>query len=152
MSPGPDSFPEPRLNYLAAFVFRVSAVFLFCGAELYRFLKQARQRASRRFLKDGAKSSLPQYRQTSFSAPAVDRDDRGESVEAFARRAAFGAAPTAFSFAGAPDLPFRPTDASGADFDSVFTLRSTSRARAWCPCGGEHTLLCRRHVGSDSSH
>jgi hypothetical protein len=128
----------------------VSAAFF--GAELYRFLKQARQRASRRFLKDGARSSLPQYRQTTFSAPDVDRDDRGESVEAFARRAAFGAAPTAFFFAGAADLPFRPTDTSGADLDSVFTLKSPSRARAWCPRRREHALLCRRDGGSDSLH
>jgi hypothetical protein len=41
-------------------------------------LKQARQRASRRFLKDGARSSLPQYLHTSFSAADTFRDDRGE--------------------------------------------------------------------------
>jgi hypothetical protein len=40
-------------------------------------LKQARQRASRLFLKDGARSSLPQYLQTSFSALDPARDDRG---------------------------------------------------------------------------
>ncbi|HUO04088.1 MAG TPA: hypothetical protein VMU16_02715 [Candidatus Binataceae bacterium] len=34
-------------------------------------MKQARHRASRRFLKDGARSSLPQYLQTNFSAFAV---------------------------------------------------------------------------------
>jgi hypothetical protein len=83
-------------------------------------LKQARQRASRRFLKEGAKSSLPQYRQTSFSVLDVDRDDRGELVGAFAGRAAFEAAPTAFFLVGATDLPLRVTDASGADLASVF--------------------------------
>jgi len=46
-------------------------------------LKQARHRASRRFLKDGARSLLPQYRQTNFSALAAACDDRG------GRRAAF---------------------------------------------------------------
>jgi hypothetical protein len=40
-------------------------------------LKQARQRASRRFLNDGARSSLPQYRQTKFSPADFARDKRG---------------------------------------------------------------------------
>jgi hypothetical protein len=31
-------------------------------------------------------------------------------------------------------------------------VRSPSLARAWCPCRREHTLLCRRDVGSESSH
>jgi hypothetical protein len=31
-------------------------------------------------------------------------------------------------------------------------VRSPSGARAWCSCRREHTLLCRRDVGSDSSH
>jgi hypothetical protein len=39
-------------------------------------LKQARHRTSRLFLKDGAKSSLPQYLQTSFSVLDAARDDR----------------------------------------------------------------------------
>ena len=30
--------------------------------------------------------------------------------------------------------------------------RSPSRARAWYPCRREHSLLCRRNDGSDSSH
>jgi len=84
-------------------------------------LKQARQRASRRFTKDGAMSSLPQYRQTSFSVPDVDRDDRGESFGAFAGRAAFGAARTAFFFTGVTDLPFWVSDASVVDLSLVFT-------------------------------
>jgi len=83
-------------------------------------LKQARQRASRRFLKEGARSSLPQYRQTSFSVPDVDRDDRGVSFGVFAGRAAFGAASAAFFFAGATDLLLRMTDASGAYLGSAF--------------------------------
>jgi len=69
-------------------------------------LKQARQRASRLFLKDGARSSLPQYRQISFSALDATRDDRRGRCGAFlvfAARAAFGAAPTAFFFAGTTD-------------------------------------------------
>jgi hypothetical protein len=69
-------------------------------------LKQARQRASRRFLKEGARSSLPQYRQISFSVLDVNLDDRGESFGAFAGRAAFDAVPTAFFFAGATDYRF----------------------------------------------
>jgi hypothetical protein len=36
-------------------------------------LKQERQRASRRFLKEGARSSLRQYRQTNFSLLAAVR-------------------------------------------------------------------------------
>jgi len=46
-------------------------------------LKQARHRASRRFLNDGARSSLPQYLQTNFSAADAARGDCG------GRRAAF---------------------------------------------------------------
>jgi hypothetical protein len=46
-------------------------------------LKQVRQRASPLFLKDGARSSLPQYLQTSFSALDAARDDRGGRREAF---------------------------------------------------------------------
>jgi len=71
-------------------------------------LKQARHRASRRFAKDGARSSLPQYRQTSFSALDAARDDRGGRCGAFvvfAAPPAFGLAPTACFFAGATDLP-----------------------------------------------
>ncbi|MBF6567713.1 MAG: hypothetical protein IVW54_02415 [Candidatus Binataceae bacterium] len=87
-------------------------------------MKQARQRASRRFLKDGARSSLPQYRQTSFSVLAAARDDRGgrgEAFVAFAERAAFGFEPAACFLVGATDLPLRVTDTSGADSGSVFT-------------------------------
>jgi len=46
-------------------------------------LKQARHRASRRFLNDGARSSLPQYLQTNFSSLATARDDRGGLRAAF---------------------------------------------------------------------
>jgi site-specific DNA recombinase len=38
-------------------------------------------------------------------------------------------------------------DAKGVSF----VAGSPSRARAWCPCRREHSLLCRRHVGSVSS-
>jgi hypothetical protein len=69
-------------------------------------LKQARHRASRRFLKDGAMSSLPQYRQITFSVLVAARDDRAgrRGVSAvFVARATFGLAPTACFFAGATD-------------------------------------------------
>jgi hypothetical protein len=69
-------------------------------------LKQARHRASRLFLKEGARSSLPQYLQTSFSSADPARDDRGSRRRAFvvfAARAAVGAAATAFFFTGATD-------------------------------------------------
>jgi hypothetical protein len=69
-------------------------------------LKQALQRASRLFLKDGARSSLPQYLQTSFSVVDPVRDDRGGRCRAFvvfAARAAFGLAPPACFFTGATD-------------------------------------------------
>jgi hypothetical protein len=57
-------------------------------------------------LKDGARSSLPQYLQTSFCAFDPARDDRGGRRNAFvvfAARAAFGLAPAACFFAGAID-------------------------------------------------
>jgi hypothetical protein len=66
-------------------------------------LKQARQRASRLFLKDGARSSLPQYLQTSFSVLDAARDDRGGRPGAFvvfAARVAFGLPPIACFFTG----------------------------------------------------
>jgi hypothetical protein len=66
-------------------------------------LKQARHRASRLFLKEGARSSLPQYLQTSFSVLDAARDDRGGAFMIFAAGAAFGLAPTACFFAGATD-------------------------------------------------
>jgi hypothetical protein len=46
-------------------------------------LKQARQRASRLLLNDGARSSLPQYRQINFSPSGFARDDRGGRPAAF---------------------------------------------------------------------
>jgi hypothetical protein len=69
-------------------------------------LKQARQRASRRFLKDGARSSLPQYLQTSFSVLDATCDDRGGRVGTFVvfpARAAFGLLPPACFFTDAAD-------------------------------------------------
>jgi len=53
------------------------------AAEPYRCLKQARQRASHFFLNDGARSSLPQYRQINFSPFGFARDDRGGRPAAF---------------------------------------------------------------------
>jgi hypothetical protein len=57
-------------------------------------------------LKDGARSSLPQYLQTSLFVLDASRDDcggrRGIFV-VFAARAALGAAPPAFFFAGTTD-------------------------------------------------
>jgi hypothetical protein len=83
-------------------------------------LKQARQRASRRFLKDGARSSLPQYRHTSFSALDPARDDRGEAFAVVAARAAFGLAPTARFFTGATDLWLGAANALDLGSASVF--------------------------------
>jgi hypothetical protein len=89
-------------------------------------LKQARHRASRLFLKDGARSSLPQYLQTSLFVLDASRDDcggrRGTSV-VFAAHAAFGEAPPAFFFAGVTDwsvLPLWLTDPPSKDLASAF--------------------------------
>jgi hypothetical protein len=74
-------------------------------------------------LKDGARSSLPQYLQTSFSVLDPALDDRGGCSVAFvifAALAAFGLA-RAFFFAGATDLWLGSTDAPGTDSISVFT-------------------------------
>jgi hypothetical protein len=74
-------------------------------------------------LKDGARSSLPQYLQTSFSALDAARDDCGDRCGAFvvlAAPPAFGLAPTAGFFAGATDLLLLASDTSGADLASVF--------------------------------
>jgi hypothetical protein len=70
-------------------------------------LKQARHRASRLFLKEGERSSLPQYLQTNFSALEVARDDRRgrcAAFLAFEARAAFDLAATAFFFAAGTGL------------------------------------------------
>jgi hypothetical protein len=66
-------------------------------------LKQARQRASRLFLKDGARSSLPQYLQTNFLALNARDDPSGRCAAflVFERIVAFGLAATAFFFIGA---------------------------------------------------
>jgi hypothetical protein len=69
-------------------------------------LKQARHRASRLFSKDGARSSLPQYLQISFSAVDSDRDNRGDRDETFLvfeDSAAFGLAALAFFLADSAD-------------------------------------------------
>jgi hypothetical protein len=67
-------------------------------------LKHSRQRASRRFLNDGARSSLPQYRQSNFSpfdfAPN-DRGGRGVAFRVFGGGAPFRFAAAVFFFAGA---------------------------------------------------
>jgi hypothetical protein len=82
MSPDPDpAFDE---NYVAAFVFRVRAACLPRTAEPERFLKQAGHRASRRCLKDGARSSLRGYLQTRFSVLDAARDGRRGAFLAFA--------------------------------------------------------------------
>ena len=60
-------------DYFFALTFRACFV-LDRELEPYRFLKQARQRASRLFLKEGARSSLPQYLQ--ISEPDSLLDDR----------------------------------------------------------------------------
>jgi hypothetical protein len=74
-------------------------------------------------LKDGARSSLPQYRQTSISVLDAAGDDRGGccgAVVVFVARAAFDAAPPAFFFAAAADLPLGLTNTPGVDSVSVF--------------------------------
>jgi hypothetical protein len=74
-------------------------------------LKQARHRASRCFLKDGARSSLPQYRQTSFSvldAAADDRNSRRAAFLVFEVSAAFGLPDAAVLLAGAAGLSAGP--------------------------------------------
>jgi hypothetical protein len=86
-------------------------------------LKQARQRASRRFLKDGARSSLPQYRQTTFSEVVAARDDRADRCGVFvvfAARATFGLIRADCFFTGAADLPLCVSDPSDAGLASVF--------------------------------
>jgi hypothetical protein len=65
-------------------------------------LKQARQRASRRFTNDGARSSLLQYRHTNFFISDATRDDRGGRtlLPAFVAGAAFGWLAMTFFFGG----------------------------------------------------
>jgi hypothetical protein len=58
------------------FAFRSRVVPFIRAAEPYRFLKQERHRASRLFLKDGERSSLPQYLQANFPTFDGIRDDR----------------------------------------------------------------------------
>jgi hypothetical protein len=86
-------------------------------------LKQARQRASRRFLKDGARSSLPQYRQTKLSELEAARDDRAGRCGVFAvfvARATFRLIRADCFFPGAADFPLCVNDPSGAGLASVF--------------------------------
>jgi hypothetical protein len=70
-------------------------------------LKQARQRASRRFLNDGARSSLPQYLHTNFSELDATLDDRAGCRTAFLvfeGGAAFGLAAAVVFLTGAAGL------------------------------------------------
>jgi len=86
-------------------------------------LKQARQRASRRFLKDGTRSSFPQYRQISFSKLEAARDDRAGRCGVFVvfvARASFGLIRADCFFTGAADLPLCVSDSPGAGLASVF--------------------------------
>jgi hypothetical protein len=83
-------------------------------------LKQARQRASRRFLKDGGRSSLPQYRQISFSEREAARDDRAGRCVVFGARASFGLIRADCFFTGAADLPLCVSDSPGAGLATVF--------------------------------
>jgi hypothetical protein len=79
-------------NYFAALAFRlVPAVRWPVFSAPQRFLKQARQRASRRFMNDGARSSLPQYRQTKFPQADFARDKRGVRARTLASDFAFAA-------------------------------------------------------------
>jgi hypothetical protein len=59
-------------------------------------LKQARHRASRRFLKDGARSLLPQYLHTSLSALVADRDFLARAFLAFEVGAVFASTAVGF--------------------------------------------------------
>jgi hypothetical protein len=61
-------------DYFLAFALSASLALLGRALEPYLDLKHARHRASRLFLKDGARSSLPQYLQTSL--PDWPFDDR----------------------------------------------------------------------------
>jgi hypothetical protein len=70
-------------------------------------LKHARHLASRLFLKDGARSSLPQYRQTNFSALDGIRDDPRATFLVFEAEVPRGLRETRSFFVGA-DLS--PTD------------------------------------------
>jgi hypothetical protein len=75
-------------------------------------LKQARQRVSRRFLNDGARSSLPQYRQINFSLLGLapeDRIGRGTTFLIFERGVPFGLAAAVFFFGGPGDSPINPS-------------------------------------------
>jgi hypothetical protein len=72
--PGPDPTLGPKL-LRGPRLARARGRLLPLG-RAYRFVKQARHRASRRFLNDGARSSLPQYRQTSFPVTDAAFDDR----------------------------------------------------------------------------
>jgi hypothetical protein len=95
-------------------------------------LKQARHRASRLFLNEGARSSLPQYLQTSFSALDTARDDcadRRAAFLVFERSASFGLAATSLVF--------------------VITLISFSGRRFGATDRPQESLLCRGDMGSD---
>jgi hypothetical protein len=90
-------------------------------------LKQARQRVSRLLMKDGARSSLPQYRQTNFSAVDVARADCGgrrEALLVFTGCAGFCLAATAFLVDTVVSAPARGS--GGAATILPFVLRNTT--------------------------
>jgi len=71
------------LHYLTTLTLRVWFGFLLQRVAAYRFLKQARHRASRLFMKEGDRSSLLQYRQTSFAAFGFEWEVRAARCLAF---------------------------------------------------------------------
>jgi len=92
-------------------------------------LKQARHRVSRRFLNDGARSSLPQYLQTNLSTLVAARDDCG-------RRAAF------LGFEGSAGVGATATGLAFAFISFSFSGRGFSATGR-----RQHTLLCRADMG-----
>jgi hypothetical protein len=101
-----------------------------------RFLKQARHRASRLFLRDGARSSLPQYLQIRFSVLDATREGRGGRCTAFVafalrvdlcagRRPAFHRRYRLIGLAALID------QGSRRGFGVSVQVSSPSRARAW---------------------
>jgi hypothetical protein len=123
-------------------------------------LKHARHRASRLFLKDGARSSLPQYRQTNLSALDGIRDDRRATFFVFeaevpraltAMRTFFvGADPSSIDggLGGPVLLPLLLTKTPAARFVSMFTLILLLGWGLVALRRPHHSLLCRGGKGS----
>jgi len=124
------SYPRPRLP---GGLRLANARGRFPRCRTVALLEACAHRASRRFLKDGARSSLPQYRQTNLSALDAALDDRAVAARlcCFRGMSALRLAADHRFFRGRYGFAVLIDQRSRHRFGIRVQMRSPSRARAW---------------------